>query len=220
MRRKYLTQCLTTFLPTILLCVVSLATHWFKLEYFEANVTVNLTALLVIASLFISVFESLPRTSYIKMIDIWLIATIVVPFVQVILQTWLDAQRKHLDQLESECNKVTLFGGFSSRLSEETYRSIKNLYQLLLLISGQKDDKMGHLERIKDKNMNKQQVMVKRTRIWLRILEGFGSFGLPTTFVVFAFSYFIIGTLKTASNPDIPGFENSNFTLIKIDQTV
>ena len=40
-------------------------------EYFEAAVAVNLTSLLCIISLFVSVNESLPKTAGFKLIDIW-----------------------------------------------------------------------------------------------------------------------------------------------------
>ena len=41
--------------------------------FFEAIVTVNLTSLLVLTTLFISVSGSLPQTAYVKMVDLWLI---------------------------------------------------------------------------------------------------------------------------------------------------
>ena len=43
------------------------------MKIFRATVTVNLTSLLVLTTLFISVAGSLPQTAYIKMVDIWLI---------------------------------------------------------------------------------------------------------------------------------------------------
>ena len=52
---------------------------------FEANVTVNVTTLLVLTTLFISVSDSLPRTSYVKAVDIWLIANLMIPFLEIIL---------------------------------------------------------------------------------------------------------------------------------------
>ena len=60
---------------------------------FEAVVTVNLTSLLVLATLFIGVSDSLPKTSEIKMIDVWLIVTLLVPFAEVILHTYIDYHR-------------------------------------------------------------------------------------------------------------------------------
>ena len=54
---------------------------------FEAMMTVNVTLLLVLTTLFISFSSALPRTSYIKMIDVWLITNLVILFVDIILQT-------------------------------------------------------------------------------------------------------------------------------------
>ncbi len=84
--RRLLSTMLTIFLPTFLICLVSFSTTYFKLFFFEAMVTVNLTSLLVLCTLFISVSESLPETAQIKMIDIWLIFCLIIPFMEVILQ--------------------------------------------------------------------------------------------------------------------------------------
>ena len=54
---------------------------------FEAIVTVNVTTLLTLATLFMSISNSLPRTSYVKMIDIWLIINLMIPFLEIILTT-------------------------------------------------------------------------------------------------------------------------------------
>ena len=47
----------------------------------------NLTAMLVMTTIFISKMEGLPSTAYMKMIDIWLILCQLVPFVEVVLFT-------------------------------------------------------------------------------------------------------------------------------------
>ena len=84
--RRLLSTMLTNYLPTFIICLVCFATNYFKAFYFEAIATVNLTALLSLTTLFISVTNSLPKTSYIKMIDIWLIYCLTVPFCEVVLQ--------------------------------------------------------------------------------------------------------------------------------------
>ncbi len=84
--RRILTRILTTYLPTFLICLVSFSTNHFKSTYFEAIVTVNLTSLLVLTTLFISVSQSLPQTAYIKLMDVWLIFCLLVPFSEVLLQ--------------------------------------------------------------------------------------------------------------------------------------
>ena len=47
--------------------------------------TVNVTTLLVLTTLFISISDALPRTAYVKMIDLWLIFNLLVPFIEIIL---------------------------------------------------------------------------------------------------------------------------------------
>ena len=46
---------------------------------------VNLTVMLVLVTMFISVSEGLPKTSYIKMIDVWLVFVLIVPFLEVLV---------------------------------------------------------------------------------------------------------------------------------------
>ena len=46
--------------------------------------------MLVLTTMFVSVNDSLPRTSYIKMVDIWLIFAQLIPFFEVILHTFMD----------------------------------------------------------------------------------------------------------------------------------
>ncbi len=84
--RRILSTVLSSYLPTFLICVMVFATNYFKGFFFEAIVTVNLTSLLALTTLFVSIMNSLPKTSYIKMMDIWLIFCLTIPFCEVILQ--------------------------------------------------------------------------------------------------------------------------------------
>ena len=83
MNRRIINEILTTYLPTIFILFIVYATNFFKPFFFEAVVTVNLTALLVLTTLFISVSKSLPPTAYVKMIDVWLIFSQLIPFAEV-----------------------------------------------------------------------------------------------------------------------------------------
>ncbi|XP_023330915.1 glutamate-gated chloride channel alpha [Eurytemora carolleeae] len=94
LKRRIINEILTTFLPSFLLIVIVYTTNFFKPFFFEALVTVNLTALLVLTTLFISVSGSLPPTAYVKMIDIWLIFAQMIPFFEVLLHTYMDSKRK------------------------------------------------------------------------------------------------------------------------------
>ena len=114
-KRRLVNELLTTYLPSFLLLGICYATTHFKAFYFEAAVTVNLTVMLVSTTLFIrwiisclihclycnsvysvsfSVMEKLPPTSYVRLVDIWLINGQLVPFLEVILLTVLELKRE------------------------------------------------------------------------------------------------------------------------------
>ena len=93
-QRKSLNEILTTYLPSILLLLITYATTHFKAQYFEAALSVNLTTMLVMTTIFTDVSQSLPITSYVKLIDIWLIFGQIFPFAQVIILTVKESMRK------------------------------------------------------------------------------------------------------------------------------
>ena len=107
MERKTTSEMLTTYFPSLLLMLITFATTFFKPFFFEAALSVNLTTMLVMTTIFISKLEGLPRTSYIKMIDYWLILCQLVPFTEVVLLTAMEYIREDDDQGEnvSEYNK-------------------------------------------------------------------------------------------------------------------
>ena len=92
--RRLLSTFLTNYLPMAILCLVAFSTNHFKPFFFEAIVTVNLTALLVLTTLFISISESLPKTNYLKMMDIWCLFNLFVPFAEVLINTYIDGLRE------------------------------------------------------------------------------------------------------------------------------
>ena len=92
-KRKITCEMLTTYFPTLLLIAITFATTFFKPVFFEAALSVNLTTMLVMTTIFISKMESLPPTSDIKMIDIWLVFCQLVPFTEVVLLTAIEYKR-------------------------------------------------------------------------------------------------------------------------------
>ena len=53
---------MTTYFPCLFLIIISHMTNYFKDFFFEAAVSVNLTAMLVLATMFIAVSTNLPRS--------------------------------------------------------------------------------------------------------------------------------------------------------------
>merc|ERR1712088_957799 len=90
LKRKVVTELLTTYLPTILLLIITFITIFFDKDLFADAIAVNLTIMLVMTTIFTSKIEELPPTSDTKMIDIWLIFCLVVPFLEVIIRTAIE----------------------------------------------------------------------------------------------------------------------------------
>ena len=90
LKRKVATELLTTYLPTILLLLITFVTIFFDRDLFGDVIAVNLTIMLVMTTIFTSKIEELPPTSDMKFIDIWLIFCLIVPFLEVILRTAIE----------------------------------------------------------------------------------------------------------------------------------
>ena len=93
--RRLLSILTTVYVPSVLLNIIGHITCYFKPFYFESAVAVNLTVMLVLTSMFISVVAGLPVTSYIKMIEIWLLFTLMIPFIDVLMTCAIDNLRYH-----------------------------------------------------------------------------------------------------------------------------
>ena len=53
--------------------------------------------------MFINISNNLPKTSYMKMVDIWLLFNLFYPFVVVLLHTYMDTLRSdHEDEINDE----------------------------------------------------------------------------------------------------------------------
>ena len=126
-----MSEMLTTYLPSFLLMMITFATTFFKPFFFEAALSVNLTTMLVMTTIFISKMESLPPTSDIKMIDIWLILCQLVPFSQVVLLTIMEYLREESPE-ESEVEKNS--DGLQIGNSKET--DVVQIGQKLITVPG------------------------------------------------------------------------------------
>ena len=107
-KRKIMSEMMTTYLPSVLLMMITFATTFFKPFFFEAALSVNLTTMLVMTTIFISKMEGLPPTSAIKMIDYWLILCQLVPFTQVVLLTAMEYLREEKEKGEEKETSVVV----------------------------------------------------------------------------------------------------------------
>ena len=106
LKRKVVTELVTTYFPTILLLLITFTTIFFDKDLFGDAIAVNLTIMLVMTTIFTSKIEELPPTSDMKMIDIWLISCLVIPFFEVILRTTIECLSCSCDICEEKGAKT------------------------------------------------------------------------------------------------------------------
>ena len=76
---------MVTYLPTILMNIINQASNHITGETkHDMIITVNITSMMVLASIYLSVSSSLPSTPTIKPIEIWLLANLSYPFLVII----------------------------------------------------------------------------------------------------------------------------------------
>ena len=90
---------LNSFLTSLLILFISFATFFFRIDDFNERIMVSLTALLVLTALFTQANSTSVYTPYLKLLDIWYAVLIICTFLNVVVNTALNAF-KH--KLESE----------------------------------------------------------------------------------------------------------------------
>ena len=106
LKRKISKEILTTYVPTCLLMMITLATIFIKPFYFEAALGTNLTTMLMMTTIFMTVMAELPSTAYVKHVDLWLIGCQLVPFLEVLLLITIEALREEKDDDEEASETV------------------------------------------------------------------------------------------------------------------
>ena len=76
---------LVTYLPTILMNIINQATSYIKADdAYNLIITVNITCMMVLSSVYLSVSNSLPSTATIKPVEVWLLFNLAYPFLVII----------------------------------------------------------------------------------------------------------------------------------------
>ena len=81
---------LVTYLPTILMNMINQASNYITGNTrFDLVYTINITCMMVLASVYLSVSASLPTTSDIKPVEIWLLFNLAYPFLVILVNVLL-----------------------------------------------------------------------------------------------------------------------------------
>ena len=84
-----------TYLPTILMNMINQASNYITGDTrFDLVYTINITCMMVLASVYLSVSNSLPSTPVIKPIEVWLLYNLAYPFFVIIINVVLQVNPK------------------------------------------------------------------------------------------------------------------------------
>ena len=87
---------LVTYLPTILINIINQATNYLETESkCDLVITVNVTCMMVLASVYLSVSTSLPSTPAIKPVEVWLLFNLAYPFLVIITNILIEVRKKN-----------------------------------------------------------------------------------------------------------------------------
>ena len=91
--RKIESIFMVTYLPTILMNMINQATNYISGEdKYSMIYTINITCMMVLASIYLSVSASLPVTSDIKPVAVWLIFNLAYPFITILVNVLLQVE--------------------------------------------------------------------------------------------------------------------------------
>ena len=84
--RKFFGIFMVTYLPTILMNIINQASNHITGDTkYDMIFTINITSMMVLASIYLSVSSSLPSTSTIKPVEWWLLGNLAYPFLVIIV---------------------------------------------------------------------------------------------------------------------------------------
>nr|XP_053627980.1 uncharacterized protein LOC128685465 [Cherax quadricarinatus] len=95
-RNQYGYYISNTFLPSIMLVIICWLALYFDLTDFQDRIMVSLTSLLVLATFFTQTSNSIPKTTYLKLIDVWFVALISEDFIIIVSLVYIEVLRLKL----------------------------------------------------------------------------------------------------------------------------
>ena len=102
LKRMFKYHLAATYVPSALLIIITTITLFVDEKHYGATIMVHLTTMLVMFTLYQSVSDSMPKTANLKLIDIWLLYGIIVPFVTFVVETILILLAANDDQHDND----------------------------------------------------------------------------------------------------------------------
>ena len=103
--RKIGSVFMVTYLPTILMNMINQITNYINGDTrYDLVFTINITCMMVLASVYLSVSVSLPSTSDIKPVEIWLLFNLAYPFLVIFVNVLLQVKLMSNSPFETNWN--------------------------------------------------------------------------------------------------------------------
>ena len=84
---------MVTYLPTILMNMINQATNYISGDTkYDLIYTINITCMMVLASVYLAVSSSLPSTANIKPVEVWLLFNLAFPVLVIIVNVLLQVR--------------------------------------------------------------------------------------------------------------------------------
>ena len=91
LRREPVSIIMVTYLPTILMNIINQATNYITGDSkYDLIITVNITSMMVLISIYLSVSTSLPSTPNIKPVEVWLLFNLAYPFLVIVTNVFAE----------------------------------------------------------------------------------------------------------------------------------
>ena len=92
--RNYIMIFLSIYLPTILMNIINQASNYISSEdKYSMIYTINITCMMVLASVYLSVSASLPTTLRMKPVEIWLLSNLSYPVLVILVNVVLQVKK-------------------------------------------------------------------------------------------------------------------------------
>jgi glycine receptor len=121
LQRMVMFHLVNTYMPTVCIMVMVEITLFIDESHFESNIMVALTGMLVMYTLYQSISLTLPPTAYLKLLDVWLIFSLIMPFFIFIVEVFweMDIFQKRPKAVKKNTTWVT-----EKRLKQKTSNRI------------------------------------------------------------------------------------------------
>ena len=117
---------LVTYFPTILMNIINQVTNYFVGdEFFGDVVAVNITCMMVLSSIYVAVSGSLPATSSVKYVEIWLLFSLIYPFLVVLINTFI-----HVERNKATTGSTPINGIHVGKSWTRYFRKLRNITRL------------------------------------------------------------------------------------------